>query len=249
MEVTWRGRSIKKSTWFLLIAVCGVFLCIFVLTDQEAPKVQGEVPLSIDGSVLMPEMGGSEVVEDAVSPATVQSLERSLKDFLSAGSTQEKALIASRIIRVIALDSDAEGVELDLAEATGALIGASGDGAAEVAISIAKAVGAKHSDVVLAAIAIAASVGEDPRAVCAAARGALLEGSKDVSQTTAAQSDRVAGERFRQTVLDAARSSKMIQANWDPVQSKPTQDFFMDSDGGESPCSRGGKLQTISEEQ
>ena len=249
MEVTWRGRSIKKIAWFLLITVCSVFLCIFILTDKEAPKGQEAVSLSIDGTVLVQERGGREVVEDAIALASVQSLERSFKDFLSAGSAQEKALIASRIVRVIALDSDAEGIELDLAEATGALIGASGDGAAEVAVSIAKAAGAKHSDVVLSAIAIAASVGENSDAVCAAAAGALQEGSKDATQATAAQPDRVADERFRQMVLDAARSFKTVQDHWDPVQSKLTQDFFLDRDGGEKPCFRRGDLQTIREGQ
>jgi hypothetical protein len=53
-------------------------------------------------------------------------------------------------------------------------------------------------------------------------------------------------ENVRQTVLSAARSFKTLQANWDPIQSKPTRDLFMDSDGGEVPCSRDGDDKQIS---
>jgi len=236
----------KRITWFLLIAVCGVLLGIFVLIDKEAPDVQDnpgvqEAPsVRVNQKALMQEETCCEIVEDVIEPVVVQSLERNIKDFLGANLLTEKEIIAARVVRIVASQTDDEPVEISLAEIVGSLIGASGDDAPGVAVSIVKAAGVNHRDVVISAIAVAASLGENPAAVRVAVIKSLPEDQKQAVQAIMEMPEKSMDENIRQTVLSAARSFKKLQANWDPLQSKPTRNLFMDSDGGEVPCSRDG---------
>ena len=239
VDANWKSTEGMSRTIVLgIVAFVVLFLLVFfaVLKKENRQQKPGSPTAVVEHPRTEPHkpMGADrERVPDVIAPAAIQSLERGLREFLDAGSSREKALIASRMVRAVALEPDAERVELDLAELTGALIGASGDGAPEVAAALVEAAGTNHGDTVAAAITIATSVGENPNA----------------AQAIVAIPDSSIDENFRETVLNAARSFKMIQANWDPVQSKPIRDLFMDSDGGEKSYLRGVDLQNNSEEK
>jgi hypothetical protein len=154
--------------------------------------------------------------------------------FLSAASPQAKAAVAARVVVAIVQQPDAGRIAHDLAEWTGALIGASGKDAPAIAGAIRRAAGTNHADIVRSAVSLAspiANASDDIRKATVAAAGAE---EKPLPPGAAAPLT----PETQRAVEHAARGFLLLRNNWDPARSEPLRDSFADRDGGEPPSPR-----------
>lgn len=181
----------------------------------------------------------SQVQSSAIKQQAKNRLKVDIPAFLSARTAQEKELLASRIISSVIQQADSNKIKTSLAEATGALLSASGTNAPTVAAAIVKAAGTNYSDIVISVIAIAtASEKESDIKIREVAVDATAKGSRNTAQAALTNPEKQIDNDLRQKVLHTARDMKFMQENWNTEASKPKIDILADRDGGETPCQR-----------
>lgn len=178
------------------------------------------------------------VLAQSTNAPLEQQIEADVAAFLSAGTPSARAEIATRVAKAIVESPSSESLESDLATWTGVLVGISGTNAPVVAAAMVRAVGPRYRDVVLAAVALVApSDSDNGKAV----RKAML-GVSGMDQSTAKialeHPEQVLSEEKQQEIMGMVHTLSSIQANWDPVTSRPKRDIFADQDGGEKPQER-----------
>ncbi len=228
-----------KKTTFLLLPLLAALLCAMLLVVKNRTQEPEAIQVIADDTSLAKGKESREVLTREKTASSAYDFQTGLSSFLSAGSPDEQATIASQIIQAVVLQPDAERRRADLIEVSGALIGASGNGASEIVPAIIKAAGTNGTDLVLSAIAIAAPVAKNPAAVRAAALQAVPEESKESARLILSNGAERIGSASQQTVLNAAEGFKRIRENWDAEQGKLKRDIFADQDGGETPYPRG----------
>ncbi len=228
-----------RKRFFLLLPLLGALLCAVLFIVKNRTQEPEEIPVIVDETAPSQGASAGEVLTLEKTASSAYDFQTGLSSFLSAGSPDEQAKIASQVIQAVVLQRDAERRRADLMEITGALVGASGNGASEIVPAIIKAAGTNGADLVLSAIAIAAPVAQDPAAVRAAALPALPVESKESAREILLNGTEQISSESQQTVLNAAKGFKLIRENWDVDQGKLKRDIFADQDGGETPYPRG----------
>jgi hypothetical protein len=226
-----------KKSFFLLLPLILLCAVLFIAKNRtrEPEEMRG---IAADEKVPAKGEKSREVLTREKRTSSTYDFQAGLASFLSAGSPEEQATIASQIVQAVVQQPDAARIKADLLEVTGALIGASGDGASEIVPAIVSAAGTNRTELVLSAILIAAPVAKSPDAVRAAAIQTSPDGSNESVRFIPEQNEDLMAPELQQTVFHAAEGFKLIQENWDAEQGKLKRDIFADRDGGETPYSR-----------
>lgn len=175
------------------------------------------------------------LLADPVDRHLQSVLKTELPAFLSAASPQARADIATRVAGAIVGQPQCDRITPDLAEWTGALLGASGKDAPAVAAALVKAGGTNYAHVVRAAVSLAAPVANVSERLRQDTLEAVAIAKKPVAKTADASLASPFDPELQRTVLDAAKNYKTLRGNWDPVRSAPAKDIFAGRDGGEPP--------------
>ena len=179
------------------------------------------------------------VLADPVDLQLQNMLKTEIPAFLSAASPQARTGIATRVASAIIRQPQSDRITPDLAQWTGALLGASGEDAPTVAAALLKAGGTNYAHVVRAAVSLAAPVANATERLRQETLEAVAIGQESVAQGDASAPAAGFEAELNHTVLEAAKFFTTLRNNWDPARSLPAKDIFADRDGGEPPCPRG----------
>ena len=178
------------------------------------------------------------VLPQTTNASLEQRIQEDVTAFLSARTSMARAEIATRVATAIVESAASESLESDLATWTGVLVGISDTNAPAVAAAMVRAVGPSHRDEVLAAVALVATSESDNGKAVRNSIIAIPGMERSTAKIVLEHPEQVLPEEKREEIMGMVHALSSIQANWDPVTSRPKRDIFADQDGGERPHER-----------